>query len=273
MQVFWKSVPHAFQAKPSLLMVNTAIFSLEGLEKASFPPKFFHKFVWYAQAFTFGNVKLTYLEGRRVKTTLTRQKNAIFLKKCPPCISSQSKPSHAVLSLKVDSESNFCPKIEFWILVRCMFPHVPKHKTSWFWASETIGTNRTSKKWNFFKFLWLMDFFMISWKYACFPCYFWEDQNLSLSVSVENYSYIHFLASNKSKLLTCYSRELIRALTISKKAFWTRCWHILAYFYKPYFLENAKNMPSDFVEYSTSPVEISGLPTKIFEFSKLRRWL
>ena len=154
-----------------------------------------------------------------------------------------------------------------------MFSHVPKHKTSWFWASETIRINTTSENWDFFKFLSHMDFFMISWKYACFPYYFWEDKNLRLSVSVENHSYIHFLASNKLKLPTCHSRKLIRALTMSKNSFWTRFCHILAYFYRPYFLRNAKNMPSDFVEYSTSPVEISGLPTKIFEFSKLRRWL
>ena len=32
-------------------------------------------------AFTFGNVKPKYLEGRRVKMKLTRQENAIFLKK------------------------------------------------------------------------------------------------------------------------------------------------------------------------------------------------
>ena len=96
-----------------------------------------------------------------------------------------------------------------------------------------------------------------------------EDKNLHLSVSVENHSYIHFLASNKLKLPTCHSRKLIKALTMSKNSFWTRFCHILAYFYRPYFLRNAKNMPSDFVEYSTSPVEISDLPTKIFEFSKL----
>ena len=122
-------------------------------------------------------------------------------------------------------------------------------------------------------FVWHMHFFMISWKYACFPYYFWKNKNLRLSVRVENDRYIHFLASNKSKLPSCHSRKLIRALTMSKNSFWTRFCHILAYFYKPNFLQYAENMQFDFVEYSTSPVEISDFPTKIFEISKLRRWL
>ena len=58
-----------------------------------------------------------------------------------------------------------------------------------------------------------MDFFMISWKYACFPYYFWEDKNLRLSVSVENHSYIHFLASNKM---------IFWNLLFLKKKFWVK---------------------------------------------------
>ena len=117
------------------------------------------------------------------------------------------------------SEGNFCMKIKFWIFVHYMFPHVPRHKTTWLWASETIRINTTSGNWDFFKFLWHMDFFMISWKYACFPYYFWKNKNLRLSVRVENHPYIHFLASNKSKLPTCGSRKVIRALTMSKTHF------------------------------------------------------
>ena len=196
-----------------------------------------------------------------------------FLEKVYLIIFKQNQAQSSHLYLRGPSESTFCLKIEFWIFVPYMFPHVPNHKTSCFWASETIGINTTSETWDFFKFLWHMDFFMISWKYACFPYYFQQDQNLSLSLSVENLSYHHFLASNKSKLPTCHSRKLIRSLTMSKKSFWSRFCHILAYFYRPHFLGNAKKMPFDFVEYSTSPVEISDLPTKIFEFFKLRRWV
>ena len=56
-----------------------------------------------------------------------------------------------------------------------------------------------------------------------------------------------------------------------KKSFWARCVRIYTYFYRSYFLENVQNMPFDFVEYSTSPVVISDISIKIFEFSKLRR--
>ena len=45
----------------------------------------------------------------------------------------------------------------------------------------------------------------------------------------------------------------------------TQFFHTLPYFYRLYFPGYAKNMPSDFVEYSTSPIEISDLLTKIFE--------
>ena len=96
-------------------------------------------------------------------------------------------------------------------------------------------------------------------------------QNFRLSMSVENHSYIHFLASDKSKLTNCHSRKLSWTHNWSKNSFWTQFCHISHYFYRSYFLQNAKNMPFDFVEYSTSPVEISDLPTKIFEFFKLRR--
>ena len=193
-------------------MSNQAIFSLESRQKGSFDPNFFHEFVWYGKAFTFGNVKLTYLEGPRVKTKLTCQENAIFLKKWLPWFSSKIMPNPAIGSLEDYPEADFCLKINIWILVCNMFPHVPKHKTSWFWASETICIITTAGTGDFFKFLWHMNFFMISWKYACFPCYFWEDHKLSLSVSVENHSYIHFLASNEAKLIACDSRKLTRVL-------------------------------------------------------------
>ena len=141
-----------------------------------------------------------------------------FLEKCPSWFSRKFKPNQATCSLESlqSSESTFCLKIEFWIFVPYMFPHVPKHKTSFLWASETIGINTTSETWDFFKFLWHMDFFMISWKYACFPYYFQQGQNLSLSVSVENHSSIHFLESNKSKLSTCNPRKFISPYNFKK---------------------------------------------------------
>ena len=101
----------------------------------------------------------------------------------PPKISSKS--SHFSKIYDTSKLGYICLEKEYWgvreqilpqnssiNIFQYVFLHVVKHKTNWFWAFYMNGSNTRSGRWNFFKFLLHMNFFMISWNYAYFPSYF-----------------------------------------------------------------------------------------------------